>query len=98
MFILKTQMDQPNHLKKEFGKNSTLYDEARPTYPSPVINEVINISGIPDNGDDLDIGCGPGRATILFGERGYQVIGVDISEEMIAIARRKSSHLPKVTY
>ncbi|NQU98416.1 methyltransferase domain-containing protein [Candidatus Woesearchaeota archaeon] len=91
-------MDPPNEIKKEFGKNSALYDEARPTYPSSVVDDVIEISGVPDNGDVLDIGCGPGRATILFGERGYQVIGVDFSEELIDIAREKSSTLPNVSY
>ncbi len=91
-------MDQPNELKTEFGKNSALYDEARPTYPSSVVDEVIQISRVPDSGRILDIGCGSGRATILFGERGYQVVGVDMSKELVDIARERSSHLPNISY
>lgn len=35
----------------------------------------------------LDAGCGTGRSSILFADRGYQVTGFDISASMIDIAR-----------
>jgi len=98
ILCLKFILEQYSHLKTEFGKNSLLYDEARPSYPSLVIDDIIKISGIPENGLVLDVGCGPGRAAILFGERGYRVVGVDISAEMVELARQKSSELPKVSY
>jgi ubiquinone/menaquinone biosynthesis C-methylase UbiE len=37
----------------------------------------------------LDIGCGTGRTTRPFSERGYDVIGIDLSEDMIAFAKNK---------
>jgi len=91
-------MGLPNEHKTEFGKNSALYDEARPTYPQMLADNVIRISGVPDDGRVLDIGCGSGKATILFGERGYPILGVDFSEELVAIARQKSAHLPNISY
>ncbi|MCB1113638.1 MAG: class I SAM-dependent methyltransferase [Chlamydiia bacterium] len=36
----------------------------------------------------LDLGCGPGRDLKYFDSKGYEVTGVDISDEMIALARR----------
>ena len=39
----------------------------------------------------LEIGCGTGKNTLLFGQIGEQVKALDFSEEMIAQARRKSS-------
>lgn len=39
----------------------------------------------------LDLGCGTGGHALLLAQRGYQVAGVDRSEEMLHIARSKSA-------
>lgn len=38
----------------------------------------------------LDIGCGSGNITIPLSRRGYAVTGIDISEEMLALAAEKA--------
>jgi len=43
----------------------------------------------------LDIGCGTGAHAQHFSELGFQVEGLDISPEMLAVARRRS---PAVTF
>lgn len=50
--------------------------------------------GLPD-GRLLDIGCGTGNATGPLHARGYEIVGVDASEAMLAVARAK---LPDVTF
>jgi SAM-dependent methyltransferase len=42
----------------------------------------------------LDLGCGTGRHAIKFAEKGYAVIGIDRSPEMIAKARGHREQLP----
>src|SRR5260370_42458566 len=37
----------------------------------------------------LDVGCGPGYVSVAAAERGAIPIGLDFSEEMIAIAKKK---------
>lgn len=38
----------------------------------------------------LDLGCGRGRHSISLNERGYRVVGLDLSESAIRTARRKA--------
>ncbi len=38
----------------------------------------------------LDLACGTGNVTIPMAERGYDMIGVDLSEEMLGIAAEKA--------
>lgn len=41
----------------------------------------------------LDAGCGTGRVAVELDRRGYQVVGVDVSADMLATARRKAPAL-----
>jgi SAM-dependent methyltransferase len=45
----------------------------------------------------LDAGCGTGRVAIELGRRGFDVVGVDVDDAMLAAARRKAPSLPWVT-
>jgi SAM-dependent methyltransferase len=72
------------------------YDEVRPGYPEELIEDIISISGIPEGGRILEIGCGTGQATIPFAKRGYFMICLDISKEMAALAAKKCRKYPKV--
>ncbi len=42
----------------------------------------------------LDVGCGPGWISEFLARCGYHVTGIDVSEEMVAIARRRSAAIP----
>ena len=39
----------------------------------------------------LDLACGTGSMSVLLAERGYRVIGADISEEMLTAAAQKAA-------
>lgn len=41
----------------------------------------------------LDAGCGTGRVAMELARRGVAVVGVDLDEIMLGIARRKAPHL-----
>ena len=42
----------------------------------------------------LDLGCGTGRHAVAFAEKGYTVVGVDRSTEMLGEANRLRAQLP----
>ncbi|MHC3436917.1 class I SAM-dependent methyltransferase [Natrialbaceae archaeon A-gly3] len=46
-------------------------------------------------GSVLDLGCGVGRTTVPLEERGFDVVGADVSEEAI---RRARSHFPDLEF
>jgi 2-polyprenyl-3-methyl-5-hydroxy-6-metoxy-1,4-benzoquinol methylase len=37
-----------------------------------------------------DLGCGSGSLSVLLGEEGYDVSGIDLSDEMLGVARTKA--------
>jgi SAM-dependent methyltransferase len=39
----------------------------------------------------LDVGCGPGRHAVALARRGVEVLGVDLSEEFLALAREAAA-------
>lgn len=57
--------------------------------PQPAIVELERRGGI--TGKVLDVGCGAGEHTMLLVERGYDVLGVDFSEQAIAQARENAA-------
>ena len=42
----------------------------------------------------LELACGTGRIAFVLAERGFDVTGVDISEAMLTVARRKAAQSP----
>jgi len=41
----------------------------------------------------VDLACGTGTVAKMFGERGFRVVGIDSSPEMLRIARKKTSEV-----
>lgn len=60
---------------------------------APYLDKFIKL--IPVGGKILDIGSGPGQFSRYLHERGFEVIGIDFSDEMISIARKK---VPEITF
>ena len=52
----------------------------------------------PPEGSVLDIACGTGRYTGLLLSRGYQVGGMDISSEMLTIAKARIEYHPNLLF
>ena len=47
------------------------------------------LARLPEAGSVLDVGCGSGVKAKYMMERGFKVVGIDISEGLLAIARRE---------
>jgi ubiquinone/menaquinone biosynthesis C-methylase UbiE len=63
--------------------------------PAPLESEtwkvLTRLLGEP-NGSLLDVGCGTGSYTAALAERGWDATGVDVSEDMLRLARNRGVH------
>jgi len=83
-------------LRETFNQSADTYDQIRPGYPDTLINDVIRLSGIPEQGRILEIGCGTGKATEPFASRGYAMDCLDIGSDLAAVAATKFKRFGKV--
>jgi SAM-dependent methyltransferase len=59
---------------------------------------LVDALGLAPGARILDIGCGPGRHAHALGRRGFEVVGVDISERFVALAREAAPAGALVTF
>jgi len=69
-----------------------IYDEFMSDIPYETwcnnVHEILKDNNI-ENGLVVELGCGTGTLTSMFSELGYEMIGVDNSEDMLSIAREQ---------
>jgi ubiquinone/menaquinone biosynthesis C-methylase UbiE/DNA-binding transcriptional ArsR family regulator len=72
-----------------FGANAPQWDKIRSLYVAEREVEAALLALLPADGigDFLDVGTGTGRMLELFGPRVEHAVGVDLSREMLAVAR-----------
>lgn len=74
--------------------------ESMETGHRPVGEQAIARMNVSPASEILDVGCGSGWAARLLAERsgGGHVIGIDVSDEMVRVAREQSINLPNVEF
>lgn len=85
-----------HRLRARFEEVPELYDRARPVYPAQVFDDLVELAGLPKAGRVLEIGCGTGQATLPLAERGFEIVCVELGEQLAEVARQKLSAFPKV--
>jgi SAM-dependent methyltransferase len=80
-----------------FGEVAELYDRVRAGYPDAAVDDVIGFAGA--DGPllrALEVGAGTGKATVSFAARGLEILALEPSAEMAAVARRNCRPFPRV--
>jgi len=70
-----------------------LYDDKDYVAECDLIERLFHTYGDAPIRTTLDMGCGTGNHAIPLAQRGYEVVGVDCSEDMLVHARRKTANL-----
>jgi SAM-dependent methyltransferase len=79
-----------------FEEVADLYNETHSGYPETLVEDVLALSGIPPEGQILEIGCGTGNATLSFARRGYNLLAIELGARLAAYAAENCRAYPKV--
>ena len=77
-----------------FDDAAPAYDSARPGYPAPLIESLIEHSQLPDRANILEIGCGTGQLTRSLAPYGYTITAVELGGNL---AERAAANLAYYT-
>lgn len=82
--------------KNWYGDVAPIYDRVRPKYTQIFLNRAIEIAEIPSNAKILEIGCGPGTATVSLAQMGCSIVALEPSLETCLLARQNLAEYPDV--
>jgi cyclopropane fatty-acyl-phospholipid synthase-like methyltransferase len=80
-----------------FEEAAELYNEVRPGYPAQLVEDVIRLARLKPGEHVLEVGCGPGNATVLFAQRGYHLLGIELGPRLAEYARQACRAFPNTT-
>lgn len=72
-----------------FNQAAEYYDKYRPGYPQEIIDSLISVTGITEDSDLLEIGCGSGKATEQLVGNGFNILGIDPGEDLVRIGNEQ---------
>lgn len=83
-----------------YAQFATVYDELMLDIPYPAYVDLVDTALHGLSGKKiLDVACGTGILSVLLAERGAYVTGIDLSEEMLTVARsRAKARFPSMTF
>ncbi|MEO0394538.1 MAG: class I SAM-dependent methyltransferase [Cyanobacteria bacterium P01_A01_bin.137] len=83
--------------KTWYSKAAHAYNQARPSYPPSLVEQVIDLAQLSDKSAILEIGCGPGTATISFAPLGCSMVCIEPNPEFTHLAKQNCQTYPNVT-
>jgi SAM-dependent methyltransferase len=75
---------------KWFNKPDQVRHYEEEMLSGPTNGEKVLLSRLPLTCSVLDVGCGTGRVSVWLARQGYQVTGIDVSKELLAMAKAYS--------
>jgi SAM-dependent methyltransferase len=76
---------------------ANIYYRARPPYPTEQIARITSLAQLSSKSSILEIGCGPGNATVAFAQLGFSMTCLDPNQSFCELAKSNCAvHSPKV--
>jgi SAM-dependent methyltransferase len=81
-------------LRRAFETAADRYDDARPSYPDELFDDLVSLAELKPGDRLLEIGCATGKATRALLERGFSVVCVELGAQLAERARRNLAGFP----
>jgi SAM-dependent methyltransferase len=82
--------------KSWYSPSAEAYNSFRPKYPRELVQEAIEIARLSDSSRVLEIGCGPGAATVSFAEVGCPMVCLEPNPDFYELAIMNCQPYPSV--
>ncbi|KST69429.1 class I SAM-dependent methyltransferase [Mastigocoleus testarum] len=82
--------------KTWYSSVAEAYNKTRPRYPKQLINRIVELAKLTPNAKILELGCGPGIATVEFAKLGFSIVSLEPSPESCEFARENCAQYPNV--
>jgi demethylmenaquinone methyltransferase/2-methoxy-6-polyprenyl-1,4-benzoquinol methylase len=80
-----------SYIQKWFGRWAPIYDIVD-IFISGVRNTVVDFTNTRNGSRILDVATGTGKQAFAFAKKSYEVIGVDLSKDMLKVASKKNKY------
>lgn len=84
--------------KNWYTSIAAAYNDARPMYEKSLIKQALRLAQLNCTSTILEIGCGPGNATISFAERGYKMLCLEPNQDFYEFACQNCRLYPQVKF
>ncbi|MBW4426820.1 MAG: methyltransferase domain-containing protein [Nostoc desertorum CM1-VF14] len=74
--------------KNWYSPAAEAYNKTRPRYPQDLIKQVVEIAQLSTNSRILEVGCGPGTATVSIAQLGCSIICLEPNPDFFQLAQQ----------
>lgn len=97
METMKNLYLQDLELRKNwYSPVADAYNQVRPRYPQEIIQRAVEIAQLKPESKILELGCGPGNATVAFAKLGFLMVCIEPSHAAGEFARKNCAAYPNV--
>ncbi|MFB2977348.1 class I SAM-dependent methyltransferase [Microseira sp. BLCC-F43] len=82
--------------KQWYSPVADAYNKVRPRYPKNLIHRVLELTQLPSKATILELGCGPGNATVAFAKLGFSMVCLEPSKAACQFAKINCAQYPNV--
>jgi SAM-dependent methyltransferase len=94
---LKNLCPQDLELRKNwYSPVADAYNKVRPRYPQEIINGAVKVAKLAPESRILELGCGPGNATVSFAKLGFSMVCLEPSQAACEFAKYNCAAYPNI--